>query len=216
MTTAVSSASVGALADIVTPGEALGGAEAFQCGSGVHVLAGRIYASITGYKQLQQQQPQAAPQSTSRPILSVASLKPPTVLPQPGDVVTARVVKINPRYASCSIVAVGRSVLTSALPGLIRQRDIRSFDVDNADVARSFRPGDLIVASVVSLGDTRSYHLSTAAAELGVLEAVSAAGHDMRPISWERMQCVVTGIKEYRKVAKVDGLTESDAAASSQ
>jgi hypothetical protein len=30
------------------------------------------------------------------------------------------------------------------------------------------------------------------------------AGHIMVPVSWEQMQCPVTQVKEYRKVAKVE------------
>ena len=39
-----------------------------------------------------------------------------------------------------------------------------------------FRPGDLVRAEVVGLGDARSYYLSTAKNELGVVHAQSAAG----------------------------------------
>ncbi len=39
-----------------------------------------------------------------------------------------------------------------------------------------FRPGDIVRASVVSLGDARSYYLSTAQNELGVVYAKSIAG----------------------------------------
>ena len=124
-----------------------------------------------------------------------------------------QVTKINPRYASCSILSIGRHLLPAPFPGLIRQRDIRSFDIDNAEVVRAFRPGDLVLASVLSLGDARAYYLSTAATELGVVEAVSAAGAAMRPLSWEKMQCSVTGAKEYRKVAKTAEATQAAAAA---
>ena len=56
----------------------------------------------------------------------------------------------------------------------------------------------------MSLGDARSYYLSTAKTHLGVTYARSAAGHVMIPISWQQMQCPITKAKEYRKVAKVD------------
>ena len=39
-----------------------------------------------------------------------------------------------------------------------------------------FRPGDVVRAKVVSLGDARSYFLSTAEKELGVVYAKSVAG----------------------------------------
>jgi exosome complex component CSL4 len=45
--------------------------------------------------------------------------------------------------------------------------------------------------------------LSVAENELGVVIAYSEAGHRMIPISWNEMQCPVTLLKEYRKVAKI-------------
>ena len=54
----------------------------------------------------------------------------------------------------------------------------------------------------MSLGDARSYYLTTASNELGVVHAKSEGGHDMVPISWEQMQCPVTEAVEHRKVAK--------------
>lgn len=39
-----------------------------------------------------------------------------------------------------------------------------------------FHPGDIVRAEVLSLGDARSYYLSTAKNELGVVYAKSPAG----------------------------------------
>lgn len=61
----------------------------------------------------------------------------------------------------------------------------------------------MIIARVISLGDTNSYALSCAENELGVVIAYSEAGTRMIPISWNEMQCPVTLQKEFRKVAKV-------------
>ena len=43
-------------------------------------------------------------------------------------------------------------------------------------IQASFRPGDVVRAEVLSLGDARSYHLTTAKNELGVVYAKSVAG----------------------------------------
>ncbi|XP_037091377.1 exosome complex component CSL4-like [Pollicipes pollicipes] len=66
-----------------------------------------------------------------------------------------------------------------------------------------FRPGDVILAKVVSLGDALSYVLSTAENELGVALAYSEAGHPMVPVSWTEMACPATQTRELRKVAKI-------------
>ncbi|KAF6253190.1 WD40-repeat-containing domain protein [Scenedesmus sp. NREL 46B-D3] len=67
-----------------------------------------------------------------------------------------------------------------------------------------FRPGDIVRAKVLSLGDARSYHLGTADNSLGVVRAKSLAGVAMVPISWQEMQCPQTQALERRKVAKVE------------
>lgn len=40
--------------------------------------------------------------------------------------------------------------------------------VDKVEVFKCFRPGDIVRARVISLGDARQYYLSTAENELGV------------------------------------------------
>ncbi len=61
----------------------------------------------------------------------------------------------------------------------------------------------LLRRAVLSLGDSRSYYLTTAQNELGVVHARSAAsGEALVPVSWKEMQCPKTGAVEPRKVAK--------------
>jgi exosome complex component CSL4 len=81
-------------------------------------------------------------------------------------------------------------------------QDVRATDRDKVKIYNSFRPGDIIRAEVISLGDARSYYLSTAKNELGVIFAKSVAGETMIPISWQEMQCPRTKVIEYRKCAK--------------
>lgn len=64
-----------------------------------------------------------------------------------------------------------------------------------------FRPDDIILAVVVSLGDLRHYELSTAGTELGVVTARCEDGHPLVPASWTTMRCKCR--TERRKVAKV-------------
>lgn len=76
----------------------------------------------------------------------------------------------------------------------------------------------------ISLGDARSYYITTARNDLGVIFATSEAGeHDyqllcdllnfaacigatMEPVSWQEMRCPKTGRIERRKCAKPEGL----------
>ncbi len=63
------------------------------------------------------------------------------------------------------------------------------------------------MAEIISLGDSRSYYMSTAKNELGVVLAHSAAGVAMTPVSWQEMECPVTKSRELRKVAKTGPAT---------
>jgi exosome complex component CSL4 len=65
-----------------------------------------------------------------------------------------------------------------------------------------FKPGDIVRATVLSLGDGNNYYLSTARNDLGVVFAKSAAGQQMYALDWETMKCSVTGKTESRKCAK--------------
>jgi len=56
---------------------------------------------------------------------------------------------------------------------------------------------------LISFGDKKSYYISTAQNEFGVIFAKSVAGATMVPISWESMQCPKTKVIESRKVAKI-------------
>ena len=51
---------------------------------------------------------------------------------------------------------------------------MRATEVDKVELIACFRPGDLVRAAVLSLGDSRSYLLTTARNELGVVSARSA------------------------------------------
>ena len=65
-----------------------------------------------------------------------------------------------------------------------------------------FKPGDVVLAQVLSLGDSRSYFVGTARADLGVLHGISDEGETMAPFSAELMQVPSTGVREKRKVAR--------------
>lgn len=67
---------------------------------------------------------------------------------------------------------------------------------------KCFLPGDVVRAKVISLGDSRSFYLSTAENELGVILAKSLGGNTMVPLDWERMVDPRTEQIEFRKCAK--------------
>ncbi|EMP27915.1 Exosome complex component CSL4 [Chelonia mydas] len=144
------------------------------------------------------------------PVVSVVRDAESQLLPDVGAIVTCKVCSINSRFAKVHILYIGSTPLKSAFRGTIRREDIRATEKDKVEVYKSFRPGDIVLAKVVSfpagisLGDMQSnYLLSTAENELGVVVAHSEAGAQMVPISWCEMQCPRTHSKELRKVARV-------------
>uniref|UniRef100_A0A8C5V928 Exosome complex component CSL4 n=1 Tax=Microcebus murinus TaxID=30608 RepID=A0A8C5V928_MICMU len=111
---------------------------------------------------------------------------------------------INSRFAKVHILYVGSTPLKNSFRGTIRKEDVRATEKDKVEIYKSFRPGDIVLAKVISLGDAQSnYLLTTAENELGVVVAHSESGVQMVPISWCEMQCPKTHIKEFRKVARV-------------
>ncbi|XP_057952690.1 uncharacterized protein LOC131146873 [Malania oleifera] len=185
---------------LVTPGEVLGKASDVIPGRGAYVHHNTVYASIVGRAVTIPPSPDSPDQ---RPNVEVTGHKAHGAVPEPGSIVFARVTKVMARMASADIMCVASKSVREKFTGIIRQQDVRATEIDKVDMHSSFRPGDIVRALVLSLGDARAYYLSTAKNELGVVSAESTAGATMVPISWTEVQCPVTGQIEHRKVAKV-------------
>ncbi|KAI7837467.1 hypothetical protein COHA_008725 [Chlorella ohadii] len=185
------------MAELVTPGERLGLASEYDAGAGTVVRDTFVCATLVGEKRVL---PAAEGESEQRPRLEVVRSGVEPVVPKQGDVVTARVIRINPRLAAVDILCVGPKPVQQRYSGVIRVQDVRATEIDKVQIQASFRPGDVVRAEVLSLGDARSYHLTTAKNELGVVYAKSVAGVPMVPISWQEMQCPQTKAVENRKL----------------
>ncbi|KAK9249415.1 hypothetical protein V1506DRAFT_525878 [Lipomyces tetrasporus] len=125
-------------------------------------------------------------------------------VPDVDDVVLVRVLRINPRMANVAILVVGENnSATDEYGGIIRAQDVRETEKDKVKMQDCFRPGDIIRAQVISLGDGTNYYLSTARNDLGVVFAISeASGAPMYPLDWRSMRCPVSGTIEQRKCAR--------------
>ncbi|NWY00276.1 EXOS1 protein, partial [Nothoprocta ornata] len=166
-------------------------------GGGTYTRHGFVYASLAGRLR-------RTGDGSGLPVVSVQREAEAQLLPDVGAVVTCKVCSINARFAKVHILYVGSTPLKSTFRGTIRKEDIRATEKDKVEVYKSFRPGDIVLAKVISLGDAQSnYLLSTAENELGVVVARSEAGVQMVPISWCEMQCPRTHTKDFRKVARV-------------
>jgi len=128
--------------------------------------------------------------------------------PKPGSVVLGSITRLFPLQAMLSITIVDGIPLPygEEFTGVIRTQDIRATEKDKVKIHECFRGGDVVKGIVLSLGDSRSYFISTARNDLGVIFATSEAGATMDPVSWQEMRCPQTGKFEKRKCAKPDGL----------
>ncbi|CAH1258531.1 EXOSC1 [Branchiostoma lanceolatum] len=203
---------------VCVPGERLFSTADCEAGPGTYVHHGYIYSCLAGYMHKRKQD------GKELPIIEVIRQKEDAV-PRKDSIVTAKVTSVSGRMCKCAITCVERTTLREPFRGLIRKEDVRATEKDRVEMYKCFRPGDIVLARVVSfldkkvqvslltgfldaacqlsLGDANCYLLSTAENELGVVLALSEAGAQMVPVSWCDMQCPKTGSKESRKVAKV-------------
>lgn len=178
--------------EIVTPGMRVGSCSTRAAGPGIYALGDVLVASLAGVLQ---------ERDGTLTVVAAGRAAAP-VLPDVGRTVTGRVLKVTPRGAHVEILICDGVPLVEVFKGTIRQQDVRQTEVDKVEIYRCFRPGDIVAAEVISLGDRHSYFLSTAKNELGVVHAEGPAGEPMMPISWQAMQCPKTNVRQERKVAK--------------
>ena len=50
---------------------------------------------------------------------------------------------------------------------MIRREDVRQTEKDRVELSKCFRPSDIVLATIISLGDQSNYLLSTAGDALG-------------------------------------------------
>jgi len=148
-----------------------------------------------------------------------------SICPEVGMLVVGRVTRVmRPTQASIDIVAIVPeddtnrqtnntntstiSTQPSIIPlhepfsGILRQNEIRPNSSLEVHIEECIHPGDVILARIHANGE-REYILTTAEAELGVIQAIcESSGCVMQPISWKEMECPVSKVKEGRKVAK--------------
>ncbi|KAA1468159.1 hypothetical protein DENSPDRAFT_793886 [Dentipellis sp. KUC8613] len=140
------------------------------------------------------------------PALVISRVRPHP--PAPNSVVLGSVTRLSPQQAMLSITVVDGVPLPAGeeFTGVIRVQDVRATEKDKVKIGDCFRGGDVVKGVVISLGDARSYYVTTARNDLGVVFATSEAGATMEPVSWEAMRCSKTGRIEKRKCAKPDSV----------
>jgi len=185
----------------VAPGDKIGSATQLEPGSGCYQRGSHIFASAIGtltidgdgdHSNVVRVELEAGRIYASAQILSI------------GSKVLCKVGRIMNQQAMVDIVAsedIG--ALKEHHGGLIRKEDVRLGATEEVKIHECFRPGDVVLARIISLGDSRRFFLTTAENELGVIRAIcSSSGKIMAPISWKEMECPETKVRERRKCAK--------------
>ncbi|KAJ4372551.1 exosome 3'-_5 exonuclease subunit ski4 (Csl4) [Didymella sp. IMI 355093] len=205
-----------AVPSIALPGQLLGSADKYFPGPGTHIHESSIFASIGG-PVITSPTPKTTSTATKpSPLLSIqrpdTSADPGilgtgsggggTILPEVNSVVLALITRLGPRFATCEILVIDSVVCRESFQGQIRREDIRATEKDKIKMEESFRVGDLVRGTVISLGDQSNYYVSTSENEFGVVVARSEEGRLMFPVSWKEFRDPVTGRAEPRKAAK--------------
>jgi exosome complex component CSL4 len=189
----------------VAPGDRLGSSKILEPGKGCYSRDNEIFASAVGILKLDKQINNDNDSTTIVSIeLESGRIYASSQILSIGIKVLCRVGRINNQQAMVDIIAAEAiGALKEHSAGLIRKEDIRLGATEEVKVHESFRPGDVVLARIISLGDSRRFFLSTAENELGVIRAVCAiSGKSMTPISWKEMECPETKAREGRKCAK--------------
>lgn len=131
-------------------------------------------------------------------------------LPRVGDAVLGRVTRVTLRAATLELIAATSTTADGetepfayAHGATLRAQDVRATELDKVVLPECYHVGDVVRAKVISLGDERSYYVSTAGNEYGVVLGWSESGRLMAGVGWGEMLEVETGRREARKVAKV-------------
>ncbi|KAA6402864.1 MAG: putative exosome complex component CSL4 [Streblomastix strix] len=183
--------------NFVIPGQKIGQSNDYLGLGGTYTKDGQIFSSLSGLLEIKHNE-------TGLPQLTVVRKGGNIMVPSIGAVVLCRAVKITKYYAQCLILSINEILCEhEPFPALIRKQDVRMIDIDKIEIQNSFRPGDLIRAKVISLGDSRFFFLKTNEVGLGVVYAISDSGNPLIPISYNEMIDTSTGNREFRKVAKL-------------
>uniref|UniRef100_F6PUU2 Exosome component 1 n=1 Tax=Equus caballus TaxID=9796 RepID=F6PUU2_HORSE len=125
------------------PGERLCNLEEGSPGSGTYTRHGYIFSSLAGCLT-------KSSENGALPVVSVMRETESQLLPDVGAIVTCKVSSINSRFAKVHILYVGSTPLKNSFRGTIRKEDVRATEKDKVEIYKSFRPGDIVLAKVVS------------------------------------------------------------------
>lgn len=152
------------LPTLAHPGQPLGPASKYSPGPGTHTYNSQVYASLGGPVLVGSPTPASAAPKTSAAAKSNHATAKPSVgiphlasssntLPTVDSIVLCRVTRIQTKQATVAILVVGDDVCKDEFNGVIRREDVRATEKDKVVLGDGFRPGDIVRALVVRVGD---------------------------------------------------------------
>ena len=170
------------------PGDRLGVIEEFMPGSGTYVEEGTIHSKTVGYTLLDMLNIK----------VSVYPLSQAVNVPKVGSIVVGQVLDTQSKTAMIRIFQIGKKMLSGVFSGILYISDASGSYVDSMfDVCKT---GDIVKAKVVSKAN-RTFHLSTAESDFGVLYAFCSQCGYMLSLRGRKMQCSRCGKIENRKTS---------------
>ena len=204
------------------PGQVLGPVSSYVSGPGTHIMDSQICASIIGPvltapDSMTKGKPTITVVRSSNSGKETPGKERNEMLPALEDVVICQVSRVQQRQIVCSIILINPDEEFATVRNLshfpsnpeevrfqaiLRKEDVRMTEKDRIVMNEMFRIGDFVRAQIINLGDEKSFYVSTAGNEFGVIMAKSEGGKSMVPRSWKDMLDADSGKVEPRKVAK--------------
>jgi len=171
----------------VVPGDRLGVIEEFTPGPGTYVEHGTIHSKITGCTLLDMLNKKVS----VYPLVQAANV------PQVGSIVSGQVLDMESKKAILRILQVGKKSLSGFFTGVLHISDVSPNYVDT--MFSVCKTGDIMKAKVIS-NKNRTFYLSTAEKNLGVIYALCSKCGNVLELGKRGMQCSRCGNIENRKV----------------
>jgi len=171
----------------VVPGDRLGVIEEFMAGPGTYVEHGTIHSKTTGRTLM----------DTLNKKVSVYPLVQAVSVPRVGGIVSGQVLDVKSTTAVLRILKVGKRSLSGFFTGVLHISDVSPSYVET--MFNVCKTGDIMRTKVIS-DKNRTFYLSTAEKNLGVIYAFcSQCGHVLS-LRRQRLRCSRCGNIEKRKV----------------
>jgi len=171
----------------VVPGGRLGVIEEFTPGPGTYVEHGTIYSKITGCTLLDMLNKKVS----VYPLVQAANV------PQVGSIVSGQILDVESKKAVLRILQVGKRSLSGFFTGVLHISDVSPSYVDT--MFSVCKTGDIMRAKVIS-NKNRTFYLSTAEKNLGVIYALCSRCGNVLLLGKRGMRCSRCGNIERRKV----------------